>query len=503
MNVNARSGRSVGHAIQQAVSGVNDHLQNCLTTMSRFDRSMSELVDERGKSLLRLAEHYLPNIDQQTIAGTFDQVRGHLVDILNRKQKHEREIERTLQADAAEESRLEQELEEITAKLNEKVDRREDLEKEVARLLEKDADFQRLSKEALIAEKELNRNEQRVEEIKSEAAEKLPSYDKSRLFKYLHDRAYGTSEYEKSGWTKKLDGWVANMINYPRAKRSYEFLRVTPELVAHEVTRRRNEFNGLMEQVEAIEDRYDDEVGLTAVMREGHEIGVRRDRIVAAIANQQSLTDKHRQELANLEGTQNEYYQEAVGRMKTFLSNMEDWRLENASRSTPEPADDEIVAEIVRIGKELSDNKQEVSDLGQELQVWRMRTNDLQAVLQHFHRGDFDSSRSFFPSDFAIESYLEEFVRGRLDRDQLWSIIRSAQKFAPPWYEEPPMRREPHYEGDFSHVLMRVLLDIAGQALENAARRGMQRRSPLRQHQRRQQGRPRFGGRGFTDGRGF
>ncbi|QEG35060.1 hypothetical protein Pr1d_23510 [Bythopirellula goksoeyrii] len=503
MSVNARSGRSVGHAIQQAVSGVNNHLLECQSAMNQHERSMSELVERRGQSLLHLAQHYLPNIDQQTIAGSFGEVRNQLADILGRKQRHEREIERTLQADAAEESRLETELEEITERLNEKVARREELEKVVAQRLETDEEFQRLSKEALIAEKELNRNEQRVAEIQSEAAEKLPSYEKSRLFKYLHDRAYGTSEYMKTGLTKTLDGWVAKMIKYPRARRSYDFLRVTPELVAQEVIRRRDQFNGLMEQVEAIEDRYDDEVGLTTVMREGQEVGDRRDRVVAAISNQQALTDKHRQELITLEGSQNEYYQEAVSRMKVFLSNLEDWRLENASRSTPEPDDDEIVAEIVRLGKELNENKQEASKLTHEHQVWRERTSDLQAVWQQFHRGDFDSSRSYFPYDFSIESYLEEFVRGRIDRDQLWSAIRSAQEFAPPWYDQPPTRRDRHYQGDFSHVLMRVLLDIAGQALENAARRGMQRRSPIRQEQRRQKGRPGFSSRGFTDGRGF
>jgi hypothetical protein len=189
--------------------------------------------------------------------------------------------------------------------------------------------------------------------------------------------------------------------------------------------------------------------------------------------------------------------------MKVFLSNLDHWRLENTSRSTPEIEDDQIVAEIVRQGDELNKNKQEASQLTREQQVWRERSSDLQRVWQEFHRTDFDSSRSYFSGDFSIESYLEDFVRGRIDRDQLWSAIRSAQEFAPPWYQEPPMSRDRHYEGDFSQVLMSVLLDIAGQALKNAAYRGMERRSPIRQKQRKEKGRPRFNHRGFTSGRGF
>ena len=94
-------------------------------------------------------------------------------------------------------------------------------------------------------------------------------------------------------------------------------------------------------------------------------------------------------------------------------------------------------------------------------------------------------------------------MRGHIDRDQLWSAIRKSQEFAPPWYQEPPMRGDRKYEGDFSYVLMRVLIDIAGEALKNAAYRGMQRRSSVRQQQRLEEGRPRFTKRGFTDGSGF
>ena len=498
--IDARSGRSVGHAIQQAVAGVDQQLQKTMSAMSEFDRSMSQLVEQRGQSMLRLAEHYLPNIDQQTIAGTFSDVRSELVEILRRKQGHERQIEKTLQEDRAEESRLQEELDEVTARLNEKVQRREELEEVVAERLKNDEEFQRLSKEALAAEQELHRNENRVTEIKAEASEKLPSFEQNNLFKYLHDRAYGTEEYKKKGLTKTLDRWVAKMINYPRARRSYDFLRVTPELVAQEVTRRRDQFNGLMEQVEAIEDRHADEVGLTTVMREGQEIGERRDRALEAIETQQSLTDKHRKELVNLESSQNEYYQQAVTRMKSFLANLEDWRLENASRSTPEREDDEIVAEIVHLSEELNRHKQDASEITREQQAWREKSADLQNILQKFHREDYDSRRSLFQSDFPIESYLEEFIRGRMSREDLWSAIRSSQEFAPPWYDEPNMGRTRSYEGDFSYVLMRVLLEVAGQAMRNAAYRGMERRGPIREQQRSRRGQPRFnpwGGFGF------
>ena len=125
---------------------------------------------------------------------------------------------------------------------------REKLEQVVSERLHGSDEFKRLSEQALTAETELERNEDRVADIKAEAEKKLPSYDHSRLFKYLYDAGYGTPAYKGKGLTRRLDGWVARMIDYPSARRGYDFLRVTPELMAQEVTRRRDKFNELMQR---------------------------------------------------------------------------------------------------------------------------------------------------------------------------------------------------------------------------------------------------------------
>ena len=509
--MNARSGYSVGNAVQQAVQGVNAHAQECFAQMNELDEESKGLVERRGQALLELAEHYLPAIDEQSVAGTFQEVRSQLMEVLSRKQRHERELQKTLAADAKERARLEQELDRITAALNEKVARREELEKEVAKRLESDPEFQRLSKEALIAEKELNRNEERVADIQQEAKEKLPSYEKSSLFQYLHKRGYGTPGYNKSGMTERLDKWVAGMIDFHRARRSYEFLRVTPELMANEVSRRRDQFNSLMELVEACEDRHGDAVGLTEVMREGQQLGVDRDKLVAEMGKHQDTIEKHRQEVLILESTQNQYYEQAVTRMKAFLAGLEVWRLEHASRSTPEPQDDQIVAELKWLDEELAERKQQHAELVTEQGTWKTRATQLQDIWLRFRRADFDAGRSLFHPDFNIEGHLERFVRGQISPDDLWSAIRGAQEFAPPWYQDSDHGDSDQRQGrgrggiekDLSHVLLRVLTEIAGHALRNVAERGMERRAKVRKMFRKESGRPEFRSGGFTKGRGF
>jgi hypothetical protein len=192
--------------------------------------------------------------------------------------------------------------------------------------------------------------------------------------------------------------------------------------------------------------------------------------------------------------------------MKEFLAGLEEWRLEHTSRSTSDPEDDQIVAELAWLGDELEKIKHQNADLASEQNNWKSRAAELQDIWQRFRRADFDSGRSMFHPDFDVEAHLEQFVRGQLSRDALWASIKSAQQFAPTWHQDSDYehdRGRGANETDFSYVLLRVLTEIAGQALRHAAERGMQRRSPIRQKQRSDSGRPRFKDGGFTRGRGF
>ena len=193
----AISGRGVGQALKQATEQLRRHQSECQASLRKLDESSKELVDRRGQTLLELAEHYLPEVDRDSVLASFRGIRDELLDVLARKQRRERQLHEDLKTDEAEALRLQAELEQATDALNEKVGERERLEEIVAERLKAHEKFQKLSKEALLAEQELQRNEERIAEIQQEASEKLPAYDNNRMFRYLYDRGFGTPEYKK------------------------------------------------------------------------------------------------------------------------------------------------------------------------------------------------------------------------------------------------------------------------------------------------------------------
>jgi DNA repair exonuclease SbcCD ATPase subunit len=468
-----------------------------------LDQQVDSLVSRRSQALLDLAKHYLPDISVENVQRTFAGVRSDLLELIQRKQQREEALHRELEQRSAELDATEQRLHTVTDQLNQKVAEREQLEQRLAERLHASPSFVQLSQQAVAAESELEQNERRVEESRSEAERKLPSYEASRLFRYLYDCRYGTTAYRGRGLTRSMDRWVAKLIDFTRARQGYEFLKTTPGLMAQEVLRRREQFDTLMAQVEAIEDQLSDEIGLTAVMQAGEQLGQQRDRIIEQMAQQQLLLEERRQELLELERPDNAYYSQALSRMQEYLASLKQTQLQQKSWATPEPHDDMLVREIGQLTEQLQSTERQLTEANQQHLAWDRQLAAVQQLLQRFRQAEFDSQRSSFSPSLGIDRLVQELVEGRIEAEQVWNQLRQAQRFAPTWQQGSSSPLQEIAGGEISGVLFQVLSEVAGQAMRQTAQRGMQRRGPTRTVERRSQGRPPFRQRGFTNGRGF
>jgi len=472
--------------------------------LDQLDRFIDEVVARRGQSLVELSQHYLPELSYGTITTQFAEVRVDLERLLRKKQAHEQQLQEAWDESLDRRSQLETELDQVTNRLDDWAAQRDQLEEQLAERLLANEKFQSLSAEAITAERELGRNEERIAEIREEVAEKLPAYEKSRLFQYLHRRGFGTAKYETRGLARTLDRWVAKLVNYNENRQSYNFLRVTPELIAAEVERRRAEFMALMEQVEAIEDDLSDEMGLTEVLRQGNETGVAREELLGKLRQLETEQGEIETELQQLEASQNEYYVTGVNRLKGFLGSMEESALEARTRTTPQSADDAIFREIKSLNEQLRDAKNRSHEDRQQWDRWQEKLSGLDRVVRQFRSHEFDSRRSVFSQRLDIQAEVDRFLEGDNRADRLWSTLRRHQQFLRYRDNDGFGRRGDVFGNDVSRVLGRVLLEVAGVAMRQAVTRGMNRRGPFRQQHRQSSGRPSYGRQGgFTSGRGF
>lgn len=502
-------GADIMRLIVSAESVVKSQLSDLQRRLAELGKSTEEDVRQKGEKLLELAEHYLPAIDQSAINNTFAEIRIDLKNVLHAKQQHEQQLQSEWDQVLDRRHTLQDQLSTITEELNGLVEQRENLEQQLADRLTDHTRYQQLSQQALAAEQELERNEDRVEESRREAAEKLPAYEKSRLFKYLVDRDYGTSKYTKRGLTRRLDRWVARLVNFEKAKKGYDFLNVTPELMAAEVERRRSEFNGLMESVEEIQQAISEEIGLTNTLKEGMRVGKQRDATLAKIEAEQDELNQLDQKLEKLASEDNEFYDKAVAKVRKFLDSMHQSHLESVTRSTPEQTDDQIFAEIKWLNERMTRARQDMSALQDQQHGLHRNMTDMADLARRFRMAEFDSRRSVFPAGFDPRRDIDSLLRGEISPERVWEQIRRHQRFLPTWVEERWEDGRDIMDSDFSYVLMRVLAEAAGAAIRHAAnnRGGYSGRSRSRGRSRRSRSRPpsvrRRARGGFTSGRGF
>ncbi len=471
------AGRTVFRQLQQYLEEVRAQATAMRTQFQQLNSGMKRLLEQRSETFRDLARFYLPDLSEESIARTLSGAREELTGVLHRKERRIDELSGQFDRLDAERQRIESELESVTTALNEKVQQREQLQKVVTAQLADNKEFQQLSKEAVEAEAQLHKNEQRVTQSEQEATEKLPAYKNSRLFQYLYERKFGTPEYTYRGLTRRLDRWVAGLVDYYRARRSYQFLTRTPQLMREEVERRSVEFHKLMDKVEGIERHAADETGLTRVLREGDELGKQRDALVARLDAQKERCQSIAKELLSLQHSQGQFYDEALERFREFLTRTERAVLEYHARQTPETTDDETIARIRQLEREIAEVEPRVSDLSRQCELLEHQGQGLDFVVRRFQQSNFDSERSKFPAGFDVGPFVDRFRKGVTDKDDLWQTIKSRQEFEPTWVEQTGRSGTQVFESPLANVLARAMMEAAGAAMQAGVGRSVNRRT--------------------------
>ncbi|MEZ6067938.1 MAG: hypothetical protein R3B90_19995 [Planctomycetaceae bacterium] len=510
-------GREVLRRLRHHLDEVRAEAARQRQSYAAIDERLRDIAGDRTQAVLELAAHALPEVSPTTIAATFSGIQADLQGILRRQEQTQAELEGRLQRCLRVVEATQAEVATLTEQLNIIVAQREQLEQQLAEQLEQDTEFQRLSGEAVQAELQLQANELRAQEVQLEASRKLPAYDRSRLFKYLLRRGYGTADYPRKGLTRQIDGWLARYIDFVRARQGYEFLQSTPARINEEVGLRREAFEALMAEVEAAHARHAEVIGLPSVLEQGAGLGDQRDRLLSRLSDEQEQVHQVEQDLERLGSQQGRFYREALERLTLFIEQTESAVLESQARATPDPIDDDLVAKVRWLSERIEQTRPEVDAMLRKSQAAESLSEGMGFVVRRAEQANLDSDRCSTDSDDAIERDIRLFREGGMRQDDLWQAIERQLQFEPTWIESSTRSSGDLMSHPTTQVLLQVLAHAAVSAVTNASRDTI-RRSAERSVARRQQSRLSSstidraipdGGRGprqqrgFSTGRGF
>lgn len=470
-------GRQILEQVQRALEQSRSTAAEVDASQKRLKSQIDQVVSERGAALLELAQHDLPNLRRETIQNAFAEIQRELLLIVERKERTVSELSGRIERLLASEKEQVQSRTAIDAGFTKAAGDQKQLEVQVQAELQKDAEFPKLSQQAVEAEAALHRDEKRVAEVQAESAEKLPAYERSSLFQYLYRRGYLNPEYTSRGLTRRLDRWVSSLIEYPTAKRGYEFLKKTPEMMREELNRRREQFHALMARVEGIQKQAADRLGLTAVIEQVQSIRQQREHLDQQIAESRQLTARAQAELAAISQDHCQFYQAALDRYRQFLESAQTALLEQHAAQTPSRQDDEIVSRIQNLTSTSEKLKQELPAIAQKVAQVMGVSDGLDFVCRRLQQSNFDDANSKF-DNLNLSQLLERYQQGVLSKDALWTELKQHQQFEQPAganisaIDVASVIAHP-----MTRVLAQAMVEVVGAALQSGVDRSIQRRS--------------------------
>lgn len=472
------SGPVVHQQLMDAYATTQSQLETQRSQIGQSSNHSAQLDDQRGDALVKLAEHYLPELTPTAIRETWVEVQPGISQVLRRKEAecdrlragiddltHKRQVQ-----DAA--------LVEINRQRDEAREAQAALVGQVEQQLRADAGFVQLSDRAAVAEAELERAEANLHEIEQDAAKKIPAYEQSALFSYLRDRNYGTSAYSHRGFTRRMDRWVAKLVDFNKAKQGYDFLRKTPEQMRKIIADDREALSLVMNELERQRDRVADEFGLPAQIQASNELESTRTTQLSLLGEIQKQIDGLQSQLTDADDPRGSHYREAIGLFRDMLTQIDSRDLQRRAKSTLDLSDDQIVSQLMGVEAKIG----ELSDAANAAQQRVARTQrfleELGRVIQQFRAAEFDSSRSQFLGTLDLQGTLFRAYEAG-DADVVWQEIRNAQRWGPTVGEQIT-RVATH---PMTQVLINAMAHAAGGALQqharNAGRRHSQRNRSL------------------------
>ncbi|RUT28768.1 hypothetical protein EMQ25_15365 [Arsenicitalea aurantiaca] len=269
----------------------------------------------------------------------------------------------------------------------------------------------------------------KTETAEADREEKGRPYREDPLFIYLWERGYGTSAYKAGNLTRLLDGWVARLVRFERARPNYAMLNEIPLRLREHAERQQQRAEEAREACAALEAAAIDRAGGAPIRKAMAEAGAEITRIDAALIEREDERDAAAETHAELAKGEDDAFTQAVEALSEGLRREDLRTLLAEARRTQTPQDDTIVAQIDDVRLRAADEELEMREHKERLKTLTRRRRELEDIQFEFKKSRYDDPRSSFGEDKLVGDMLNEFLRGGMTAARYWDAWRKSQNW--------------------------------------------------------------------------
>ncbi|MGI9521086.1 MAG: hypothetical protein ACR2PG_05490 [Hyphomicrobiaceae bacterium] len=457
-----QAGTETLRQIEHALANLQDEEHRLHDSLGANNATRSNLLELRLADIKRLAQARIRHAIADGIVDRVDNLSATVRDALQARQKTITTLQERQATAEKNRRRIVSDHDRVGHEIYDLEERFDALANQARASLAEETSFQTEVDSLKTVAAMLTRAQKKADQAEQDRDIKGRAYRNDPLFMYLWDRKFGQKDYQSKGVIRLLDELVARFVRYHDARANFTVLNQIPERLNEHVKRIIAQHRDQQELVEKI---VSEAVKTLAGSDLEEELRLARDRQLQVNQTLAKLT-------AELAETVNQLNTYAAGRDRSFaraidlsagfLESKSLEQLTALARSTPEPADDEIVDNIRTIDRQIADGRLEGQHLGVKLEEISRRREELLHVAANFRRNYYDDPGSIFvPSrdEYELEDVLGDLLGGIITGADYWHRARRQHR----WTNRPadPYRRssglppwdggfDNHYDSDFN-----------------------------------------------------
>ncbi|KKB08161.1 hypothetical protein [Devosia chinhatensis] len=418
-------------SLEEAMRDIRREEDDLSRRVARSAERIAKIKESEAELFRQLAQLRLDPAVQSELDGRITAAEAKARDMLK---EHARDV-----------SKAERAMRDLDAKRTVLVERRnaagallEDQQRKLTALTESlsqqlatDLQFQEKKRETEELDRIAEQSRRKTEQAEQDRTEKGRPYRDDPLFMYLWNAGYGTSEYRAGNLVRYLDGLVATMVGFHKARPNYAMLNDIP-LRLREHAERQEELVQEAEaelaqlQIDAV-DRAGGKPLRDAIALTQTEI----DAMDGDILSIEDQRDKAATALQALAEGKDPAFEAATTELATALGREDIQTLLAAARMTRTGQDDTIIAQIDEARTRLREEDAESREDRERLKILAARRRELEDIQWEFKKQRFDDPNSSFKEDRLVGDLLDQFLRGGISAASYWDQWRRSQNWTP------------------------------------------------------------------------
>lgn len=417
------NGRDALREVDSRIQHARAALSSALEDVERVESRQVEVRQEQASAYAALASIRLDIVAEGISIDDLQGAEKRAHELLERHEDYVNQKQKNVEDSSNQIQILESERRTAAIALDESVEVYEKKVKEIEAALEADEAYLALisvheETQAIVA-----RSEQKLALAHEDRIQKGAPYDDDPLFSYLWKRGFRTTAYKSRGFIKMLDGWVARICGFDRARLNYARLTELPERLSEHVDRVKQDETNALQQLEAAEQDALERNNANALQEQARlkrtELGEIDKKIETAEAKHLNLIAEQQAVLSGGKGPA----AEARRVLEDALRKASFPDLRTLAAETLERDDDRIVDRLVKLRAEQMSFELDESDLQARPRRLKQDLRGLETLRSEFKRARYDSPYASFKAS-TLDQALSGLMSGRMDVGKALRLLR-------------------------------------------------------------------------------